>query len=225
MLPSSLNSSFKNYYQGVNRLRLTELISVLQNYVFPILFAYALSRFLGVNGVWLGFLCGETAALLAFSCLVWRHYGSVSLSADAYSMLPANFGTDPASCYERAVRSVREATDTSEELCAFCLDKGMDRRTAMLIGLCVEEMTVNIIEHGFTGDRHDHNVDVRVVLSDESSVIRIRDNCIHFDPTNYLKLHQSDDPAAHIGLRMVMGMVKQANYVNSVGLNNLTLVL
>ena len=225
MLPSSLNSSFKNYYQGVNRLRLTELISVLQNFVFPILFAFALSRFLGVNGVWLGFLCGETAALLAFSCLVWRHYGSVSLSADAYSMLPANFGTDPASCYERAVRSVREATDSSEELCAFCLDKGMDRRTAMLIGLCVEEMTVNIIEHGFTGDRHDHNVDVRVVLSDESSVIRIRDNCIHFDPTNYLKLHQSDDPAAHIGLRMVMGMVKQANYVNSVGLNNLTLVL
>ena len=131
MLPSSLNSSFKNYYQGVNRLRLTELISVLQNFVFPILFAYALSRFLGVNGVWLGFLCGETAALLAFSCLVWRHYGSVSLSADAYSMLPANFGTDPASCYERAVRSVREATDSSEELCAFCLDKGMDRRTAM----------------------------------------------------------------------------------------------
>jgi anti-sigma regulatory factor (Ser/Thr protein kinase) len=101
----------------------------------------------------------------------------------------------------------------------------MDHRTAMLIGLCVEEMTVNIIEHGFTKDRHDHNVDVRVVLSEENSVIRIRDNCTHFDPTSYLELHQSDDPAAHIGLRMVMGMVKQANYVNSVGLNNLTLVL
>ena len=225
MLPSSVNSSFKNYYQGVNRLRLTELISVLQNFVFPILFAFVLSRFLGVTGVWLGFLCGETAALFAFSCLVWRHYGSVSLSADAYSMLEPDFGSDPSSCYEHAVRSVQEAAVSSEELCAFCKSKGMDHRTSMLIGLCVEEMTVNIIEHGFTKDRYDHNVDVRVVLSEESSVIRIRDNCIHFDPTSYLELHQSDDPAAHIGLRMVMGMVKQANYVNSVGLNNLTLVL
>ena len=30
---------------------------------------------------------------------------------------------------------------------------------------------------------------------------------------------------AHIGIRMVMKMVKSANYVNSLGLNNLTLVL
>ncbi len=225
MLPSSLNTTFKSYYQGVNRLRLTECISVLQNLVFPILFAFVLSRFLGVNGVWLGFVCGETAALLAFSCIVWKRSRRVSLSADAYSMLPADFGTAPELCFERTVLTVQEATETSQALCDFCLDRGMDRRTAMLIGLCVEEMTVNIIEHGFTKDNLDHNVDVRVVLEEDSRVIRIRDNCVHFDPTNYLALHQSDDPAAHIGLRMVMGMVKEAGYVNSLGLNNLTLVL
>ena len=94
----------------------------------------------------------------------------------------------------------------------------------MLIGLSVEEMTVNILEHGFTKDKLDHNVDVRVVLEEDCRVIRIRDNCIQFDPTSYLELHQSDDPAAHIGLRMVMGMVKEANYVNTLGLNNLSLI-
>ena len=30
---------------------------------------------------------------------------------------------------------------------------------------------------------------------------------------------------AHMGIRMVMKTVKSANYVNSLGLNNLTLVL
>ena len=48
---------------------------------------------------------------------------------------------------------------------------------------------------------------------------------MNFDPVEYLKLHETDDPAAHIGIRMVMKMVKSANYVNSLGLNNLTLVL
>ena len=94
----------------------------------------------------------------------------------------------------------------------------------MLIGLSVEEMTINILEHGFTKDKLAHNVDVRLVLDADSRIIRIRDNCVRFDPTTYLELHRSEDPAAHIGLRMVMGMVKEANYVNSLGLNNLSLV-
>ncbi len=225
MLPSSLNSTFKAYYQGVNRLKLTELISVLQNLVFPLLFAFLLSRFLGVNGIWLCFVWGETAALLAFSILVWRHSGGISFSSEAYSMLEPDFGASPERCLEMGVASVQEATDVSQQIMRFCLDRGLNHRKAMLLGLCVEEMTVNIITHGFSKDRLSHNIDVRVILEEDSQVIRIRDNCVGFDPTSYLELHRSDDPAAHIGLRMVMGMVREAAYVNTLGLNNLTLVL
>lgn len=224
ILPSSVNSTFKNYYQGINRLGLTELISVLQNFVFPVAFAFTLSRFWGVTGVWLGFVCGETAALIAFSCLVWRHYGRVSLSADAYSMLEPDFGAAPERCFECAVQSVEDAVEASRQIGSFCREREIDGRSAMLIGLSVEEMTVNILEHGFTKDKQAHNIDVRLVLDADSRIIRIRDNCVSFDPTTYLELHRSDDPAAHIGLRMVMGMVKEANYVNSLGLNNLSLV-
>ena len=48
---------------------------------------------------------------------------------------------------------------------------------------------------------------------------------MNFDPIKYLELHSDDDPTSHIGIRMVMKMVKSANYVNSLGLNNLTLVM
>ncbi len=48
---------------------------------------------------------------------------------------------------------------------------------------------------------------------------------MNFDPVKYLELHQDDDPVAHIGLRMTMRAVKEANYVNSLGLNILTLIL
>ena len=225
ILPSSLNSGFKNYYQGVNRQKLTELISVLQNFVFPVLFAFLLSRFLGVTGVWLGFVCGETATLLCFSALIWRRSGRVTLSAEAYSMLEPDFGADSEHCMECKVRSTQEAAEVSERLRDFCLQRGLDRRTSNLIALCVEEMTVNVIEHGFTADKLPHNIDVRLVLEEDCRVIRIRDDCVNFDPTRYMELHRSDDPAAHIGLRMVMGMVKEANYVSPLGLNNLSLVI
>ena len=225
LLPSSVNSAFKNYYQGVNRLRFAELISVLQNLVFPVLSAFLLSRVLGVNGVWLGFLSGEALTLLAFSAVVWKHHGGISFSADAYSMLDPGFGADGDHCFECTVSSVEEAMTASQQLGDFCRGKGLGRRTANLIALCVEEMTVNIVQHGFSRDRRPHSIDVRFVLEDGRRVIRIRDDCPSFDPTEYLKLHQSDDPAAHIGLRMVMGMVKEANYVNSLGLNSVSLVI
>ena len=223
LIPSSVNSSFKNYYQGVNRLRLAELISVLQNFLFPVLSALLFSRFWGVTGVWLGFVSGESLTLLTFSVIVWSHYRRISFSADAYSMLEPGFGIDGDRCFECTVESVEEAAAVSKRLNDFCRTNGLDRRTSGLIALCVEEMTVNIVLHGFPKDKRSHSIDVRFILEEEGRLLRIRDDCARFDPTEYLKLHRSEDPAAHIGLRMVMGMVKEADYVNSLGLNNLTL--
>ena len=225
LVPSSVNAALKNYYQGVSKLRFAEIISFLQNFTLPVLFAFLLSRFLGVTGVWLGYICGEAATLLFISAVVWRNRRRVTLSADAYSLLGEEFTAMPENCFERSVQSIGEAADVSQQLCDFCREKGIDAKTSMLIGLCVEEMTVNVIQHGFTKDKSDHNVDVRLVIDRDARIIRIRDNCVHFDPTKYVELHPSGDPAGHIGLRMVMGMVKEANYVNSLGLNNLTLTI
>ena len=82
----------------------------------------------------------------------------------------------------------------------FCRERGVSQRNAMLVGLCVEEITHNIIQHGFSSGKGEHNVDLRLVLDEDSRVIRIRDNCVNFDPTKYMEMHESDDPTAHIGL-------------------------
>ena len=224
IVPSALNASFKNYYQGVNRIGFAEVISVLQNLLFPALFGFVLSRICGITGVWLGYLCGETATLIAFSVVVWKYRGRITLSADAYSMLQPGFGTSAENCLERSVQSVQDAIAVSGEAVAFCRSHGLDRRESTLIGLCIEETAINIVTHGFCADRKKHHIDVRLVLEEDARVIRIRDDCVHFDPVHYLKLHESDDPTAHVGIRMVMKTAKEANYLNSLGWNNLTLV-
>ena len=225
LLPCAMNTTFKNYYQGVNRTHFTESISVMQNFAFTAAFAFILSRFLSTTGVWLGYVCGETLTFLIVSIVVWKHNRGVSFSAAAYSMLDDDFGAKEGDYFEETVDTVDGVIAASERAAEFCAGHGETSRNSSLISLCIEEMAVNIVDHGFTKGGRDHSIDIRLVYKDGRRVIRIRDNCTSFDPIHYLELHKSDDPTSHIGIRMVMKMVKSANYVNSLGLNNLTLTL
>lgn len=225
LLPCAFNSGLKNFYQGVDRTRFTEAISFMQNFVFTALFAFLLSRALKTTGVWLGFVCGETLTLLLIAAVIWIRERRVVVSADAFSLLPRDFGVPEADCMELSIKSIEEASKASQRAEEFCIAHGENPRRSMLISLCVEEMISNIVQHGFTNDQREHSIDLRILFKDQTRVIRIRDNCVNFDPVMYLELHKSDDSSSHIGIRMVMKMVKSAYYVYSLGLNNLTLVL
>ena len=222
LVPCALNTAFKFYYQGIGRVRLMEAISVLQNLVLPGLAGLILSRPLGTTGVWLAFLCGETAALGLICLYVWRANGRVRLSAEDFALLPPSFGVAAEDCFECTVRTTQETVACSEQAVAFCLRHGQGETSSSLIGLCIEEIVCNIIRYGFS-DRKDHSVDVRLVIQGETRVLRIRDNCARFDPIHYLELHRHDEPMAHMGIRMVMAAAKDVSYLNTFGLNNLTL--
>ena len=224
LLPCGLNTSLKNYYQGIRRVFFSECISVMQNFFLTALSAFVLSRFWGITGTWFGFLCGESLTLLILSAVVWIHYGGISISANAYAFLPKDFGAREGEYAEWTIRSVPESVNASQQCASFCRDHGEDRRTCHFIALCIEEMANNIVTHGFKKGGKKHSVDIRLTFKEGRRVIRIRDDCTHFDPLAYFELHSADDPMAHIGIRIVMKSVKEANYVNSLGLNNLTLI-
>ncbi|MBR4204056.1 MAG: ATP-binding protein [Clostridia bacterium] len=225
LLPSALNAAFKSYFQGVNRLFFSEAISVMQNFVFTSLFAFILSRFLGTTGVWLCFLCGETLTFLVICAAAWIRHRSVTLDPTAFSFLQNDFGVKEGDYIEMSVRSAEESVAASRKAEAFCLEHGESERNSSMIALCVEEMTENIVRHGFPKDKNENMIDIRLIFKNGQKVIRIRDNCVSFDPLKYLELHETDDPTKHFGIRMVMKMVKNADFVYSLGMNNLTLVL
>lgn len=114
--------------------------------------------------------------------------------------------------------------EVSKKASDFCNGHGFERKSGMYIALAIEELANNIISYGFS-DGKAHFIDIRIIASDEKAVLRIRDNCQNFDPVKYLELHRSDDPVAHIGIRMVMKLVKDVRYDSSLGLNSLILTL
>ena len=222
LVPCALNTSLKNYYQGVGRVKLTMAISIVQNFALTALSAFVLSRFLKLTGVWMGFLFGEGITLILISVLVFVKNKKVAINEHSFALLSDDFGVSDYDCFERSINAQEDVVVVSQAASDFCYQHGLSSKLSSLIALCIEEMSNNIVAHGFKG-RKEHSIDIRVMIKNGEPVLRFRDNCANFDPVKYMELHKEDDPTAHIGIRMVMKIVKQANYVNSLGLNNLTL--
>ena len=214
---------YKGYCQGTEKMRLSAIISCLQNLVFPGLFAIILSSTaLGAKGIWLGYVLGEATTLLTYYVICFIKNKRVSISPEATALLPRDFGIKPEDYIEVAILDEEAAIDASIKAYDFCISHGATNKQATYFALCVEEMTMNILRFGFKKD-NGNVVEMKFIHKDDSWILRIRDNCENFDPVKYFELHNDADPVAHIGIKMTFGLVSDANYVNSLGLNNLTL--
>ncbi len=86
-------------------------------------------------------------------------------------------------------------------------------------GLCLEEMAGNVVLHGFHKDRKRHSVDIRVVYKEGEIILRIKDDCKPFDPSEQIKVFDPNDKVKNVGIRLVHGISKQLEYRNMLGLN------
>ena len=68
-------------------------------------------------------------------------------------------------------------------------------------------------------------VEIRVVILQERVVLRIKDDCIPFNPKECYEMTASGDPFANVGLRLVYGIAQDISYQNLLGLNVLTITL
>ena len=79
------------------------------------------------------------------------------------------------------------------------------------------------MEHGFVLDNKKHTVDVRVVHKDDNVILRIKDDCVSFDPAERQNIADPEDITKNIGIRMIYSMAKDVSYQNIFGLNVLTI--
>ncbi len=56
-------------------------------------------------------------------------------------------------------------------------------------------------------------------------VLRIKDDCIAFNPREWQELTVVRDPCANVGIRLVFALAEEVSYQNLLGLNVLTIRL
>lgn len=224
LLPFSINSSFRSFYQGTNKMKTTHMLCIFQNFVFIVFFAFVLSKGMDVLGVWIAFPLGELATLIVLTINSIVVKKKIPRCAEDFAMLGKDFGYKEENIWSKNVSTMNELSIATEEIQKFCISKGVTGGKQIGIPLCIDEMVSNTIKYGLV-DLNGECVEIKLIYDEGNWIIRLRDSGKLFDPTNYIKLHNDEDKTAHIGIRLVSNLAKEVTYLSTFGLNNLYITL
>lgn len=101
----------------------------------------------------------------------------------------------------------------------------MSKTVTMIISsLAFEELASNVVLYGFPLSSSAQPIlDVRVVISENTLVIRMRDNCPRYDVTKQIAAVNDEDcdPLHNIGTRVLSKIAFDIKYLNTFDTNNL----
>ena len=217
----ALNQCAASYLQATGKLRLSNLVIILDRLVSKVVLVYLLGWLMGERGVFIAYGLSEiTVTAILYLMLCIRCRGPVT-SIRQILMLPEKYGVPKERCLCEVFCTVEEAIGFSQRVQGFCIHQGIDIRRACYAALCTEEMAVNVITHGFTNGKQ--TLSVRLFVGqDQTLTLRFRDDGSPFNLIEFRKLYEADwdDPANNIGIRIVFGLAKEVRYFASFGMNN-----
>ena len=223
-IPLSLTRMHLSCYgQTVNRNIMVNILEVLDGFVVVCLLTVLMIPSIGMNSVYIANVLNGVFSLLyllGYSILKNRHFPK---NMEEFIVIPPDFGVSEDHRMDYTIRDMDGVISLSEKVQYFCLERGIDDRRALLAGLFMEEMAGNVVAHGFHKDKKDHSVDIRVVHKNDLIILRIRDDCVPFDPAQRQKILDPDDITKNIGIRMVYSIADDIHYQNIRGLNVLTI--
>ena len=194
------------------------IVTILDGFVLVAGLSYLLVRPLGMNGAWIAQVGNGVILVFVMLIMVWIIGKKFPSNVSVLCLYPEGFAVSEDNRLNLSVHNLEEAINISVNVITFCQEHGIDQLTATRAGLCVEELTVNIVKHGFTG-KHNNVVDISVTWTGEDLIIKFKDNCRSFNPEECDTIFNPEDPAHNIGLRIVRKVCKEMEYHSLLGLN------
>ncbi len=230
LLPLSMPLSiicmhFTCYGQTSGKQVLVNLLAFVDGVVSVALFTAILIKSVGMNSVYIAnVLNGVVTTIIVWAYAIIMHK-KFPKNVEELMVIPDDFGVTEDERMDLSVDTMDEVVFVAQKVQDFCAKRGIDGKRSYYAALALEEMAGNVVEHGFSKDRKNHSIDIRVVHKNDDVILRIKDDCKAFDPHKRLEGDgtSADDPAKNIGIRMIYKMTDQINYQNILGLNVLTI--
>ena len=160
------------YAQAIQQNKLSNSISLLEGFIFPVAFACALSYLFGANGIWISFTIAE--ALTIVYLFVYSKYINKKTDGE-FTGFFINKHNDEEKVFAHTINGdVNEAVNLSRDV----QEHLSGNKSAALVSLAIEEMLVNIININENVD----TIDVIVKDNKENILISVKDNGIDFNP-------------------------------------------
>lgn len=195
---------FMKYLQVINRKIYSLFISIFDGFGGIIPIAFLMGKLMGIDGLWWAF--PVTAVLLLAIVLLWNKR-IVSRSGGRYrSLLLAGQEDEAEKIFDVTIfEDAQSISNASASLMDFCTDSGIDRRSANLAALTLEEMAV------YTRNRlnKDDYMDILARLYPDRIEIDFRTLGNSFDPL----ASAPEDIRENIQLLRSIASVLEYNYI------------
>ena len=216
---------FTNFLQAMGHTLFVNVQSVFDGFFSMVLPAMILAPLMGAEGVWFANPIGIVLTILTvpvYNLIYWKRIPRV---IDEYLFFEPEFGAKAENVLAITIQSLSGVSPASERVQEFCRAHDMGRKSSYFSALCLEEMAGNVVEHGFSHDNKKHSINIRTIYSKGSILLRIRDDCIPFDPVEMASLVSDEESSGNIGIRMVYNIADEISYRNMLGLNVLTITI
>lgn len=208
-----LNKFMQTYYQSTEKTKLSSVVASMQNClaIVPLAFITVyIAGGLGLNRLYALMIAFVLAEIITI--FVATVYRMIKYKKQGFLIIPKD--TDDTS-YDVSINGNMEDTEKiPREIIAFCNEKGIDSSKANLVAVAAEEMVVNIIRYG---GKNAKTVDLNLSVTDNSLILRTRDNGIPFNPMEYTV--DSDEFEIH-GIEVIKKITDKMQYLRVLDLNN-----
>ena len=223
MPPAMLSLHYAAYTQAVEKKAMSIILPVIDGMVGVVIFSFLLIPLMKMNGLYISNVLNGALCATVITVGSWLSLKRCPRTLEDLMAIPKQFGATEEERIDITVRNMDEVIHISRQVMDFCKNRGIDKRRTFLAGLCLEEMAGNVIAHGFTKDQKKHSVDIRVVHSKDEIIMRIRDNCKAFNPTEYTGKMKMDELGKNVGIHLVWQMASSISCQNLLGMNVLTM--
>ncbi len=178
---------------------------------------------MGMNGLYISNILNGLICSAVILISVWLTNKRLPTKLEDLLVFSKDFGVVETERLDISVRTIEDAMAVSQQVIDLCTNRGIDPRRAYYAGLCMEEMAGNVVLHGFTKDKKKHSLDIRVSHTGDDIILRLRDNCISFNPAERAGSREAEDGIKDIGIRLAYNIAKDFQYQNLLGLNVLVM--
>lgn len=227
LIPAVIANCFIFYYMTTGQSMLASVLTFLRSFGFVAVFAWLFVRSGNAQWFMAAFVLGELATLASDALITWcvRQKNS---ALEGMLLLPHQ-GDEHYVSFS-VPGSAEGAVTASARMSEFCEEQQMEAHYSMMLPLALEEMLVLVNQHCFEGNETMY-ADVRILLSQEEVLLRIRCGGQLFDPiADYRKrtAGMSEEELLmdeSLGIRMITEAAKSVTFRRTLGVNNLVVIL
>ena len=217
---------FSNYFQSIGRMKVVNVMSMLEGIAVMGPLALLLVPKIGIDGIWTALLAGYTVAALCGPVYAILYRKRIPKNLMEWVALPEDFGAADDERIDFGILDLDEAMNTSEYVREFLLSRNVNQKRATYSALALEELSTRIVKECFSLDKKKHSIEVRVVHKGDDIILSLKDDCVPFNMEERAGLVKTqDDPEVGLGLRVIRGITKKAEYQLTLGLNVFTMTI